>query len=130
MDKEDFYAQYDELAIKVLEDPRPNIGINIPQSNIELADEVCDLWEVDSFDIFEDIDAAEIYTSEDQNQILGAAYIYLLRLLVFSTAQRHSIGSNPFNVRAVADSEQWYVRLTERWKSLRAGTPTQHLWLH
>lgn len=119
--EEDFFEQYDELATDICADTQPNFDLDLEQSNEELCHEICDLEDVDHFDLFDDLDPEATLKSDDPAVVRATAFKYLLRYQTFSTAETQGIGDETFNALAIAHSELWYIRLTDRYVELHGG---------
>lgn len=120
---EDFFAPYDDIALEVCDNPYPNTDLDLELSNTELCCEICDLLGVEYFDMFEDLVPAELLKSKDMGIVRAHAFIYLLRWQTFVSAKEQGIGTESFNEAAIAHSELWYIRLSERYVELSGGVP-------
>jgi len=125
----EFFDRYDEIALAVLDDTRPNHQNGMEISNREMTEEVCRLMDWEDFDIFTPFDFGKVYKTGAVHQILAHFYIAHLRLEVFYSAQQEEIGDLLFNKTAISFSEYWYLRLRDRYDSLYAGEETSHKWL-
>ncbi len=117
----DFFDQYDDIATQVCDNPYPNTDLDIEMSNTELCGEICDLLDIDSFDLFEDLVPAELIKSDSAAVVRAHAFMYLLRWQTFYLARDMGVGLEDFNEAAIAHSELWYIRLSERYVELNGG---------
>jgi hypothetical protein len=125
-----YLEQYDELAVSLLDDPRPNSRYGIPWSNQELTQIVLSDMDWESFDLFMPIPYAEAYEGEDVDVARSYCFIAFLRMLLFASAFANHIGEPEFNKTASAHSELWFKRLKDRYESLSKKNDTKHGWIH
>jgi len=126
---EDFFEQYDELATHVCSDTIPNIGSGVEHTNEQMCDEICEIEDVDHFDLFADLDPEAVMESGDSTITKSTAFKYLLRYQTFRTAEEYGVGDATFNELAIAHSELWYIKLTHKYAEL-CGVETDNTWMH
>lgn len=126
---ENYFDQYDDTAYAVCASSQSNSDLGIDLSNSELCDEICDILDVEFFDLFEELTPAEVLESDDPETIKAHAFLYLLRWQTFATAKDAEIGLPQFNELAIAHSELWYIRFTERFGELH-GTAPDNTWVN
>ena len=119
-DIDDFFDQYDDIAVEVCDMPYPNEIIS-DYTNMEICSEICDLLDVDYFDMFADINITEEIKAENPERLKALGFIYLLRWQVFVAALEIGVGNQEFNERAIAHSEMWYIRLANRHLEVMGG---------
>ena len=127
---EDFYAQYEDLAIAVVSDQRPNIQIGLDLTNEDMCDIVMDILEWEEFSLFDDYDFEKIYNQGAAKQILAYCYIAYLRWELWLAAAQQKVGDEDFNEKACAHSELWYLRLRDKYEGLISGEVTDHIWMN
>lgn len=127
---EDFYAQYDDLAIAVIDDERPNHHAGLHLSNSEMCEIVCELMEWEEFSLFDDAPFDKVYKQGSARQVLAYAYIAFLRWELFHAAIHQKVGDAAFNEKSCAHSELWYGKLRDRYDGIASGEMTDHRWLH
>lgn len=125
-----YLARYDDLAVQVLDDPRPNTRYGLPWSNQELTQIVLDDMDWESFDLFQKMPYAEAYEGEDVDKARALCFIAFLRMLLFAAAFANGIGEMEFNKTASAHSEYWFKRLKDRYEALTKKADTTHKWIH
>ena len=125
-----FFDLYDELALAVLDDQRPNTHSGMEMSNADMVEEICRLMEWEDFDIFTPFDFEKVYKNGSLHQILAHFYLSHLRLDVFYSAKQEEIGDHLFNITASSFSEYWYLKLRDRYDALSSGRETTHSWVH
>lgn len=125
-----YLVQYEDLAIQVLDDDRPNSHYGLPWSNTELTQIVLNDMDWEFFDIFETLPYAEIYTEGDDNAVRCYSFIAFLRMMLFSVAFANHVGDSEFNKLASAHSEYWFKRLQDRYGSFTKKDDTNHKWVH
>ena len=127
-----YLAQYDDLAMDVLDDGRSNTRHGIPWSNAALAQAVLQGMDWEYFDLFAPVDYEGTYASDDADTIQCYAFIAFLRMMLFSAAYAAGVGEPEFNKSAAASSEYWFKRLWDRHEALEKGedTPKPHKWIH
>lgn len=125
-----FFDMYDDVALAVLDDQRPNTDVGMEMSNSELTEEVCRLMDWEDFDVFTPFDFGKVYKSGATHQILAYFYLAHLRLEIFTAAQNEEIGDRLFNKTAISFSEYWYLKLRDRYDALYSGRETAHHWMH
>lgn len=125
----DFFEVYEDLAIAVIDDERPNLDIGLELSNSEMAEVVCELMEWESFDLFQTMDFLDIYNRGGSPQVLSYCYMAFLRWELWLAAINQKIGDAAFNEQACADSELWYCRLRDRYAAMVNGEMVDHVWL-
>jgi len=126
----EFFDQYDDLALAVIEDNRPNMQNGMEMSNAEMVEAVCDLMGWEDFDLFASYDFEAAYKNGSMNQILAHFYIAHLRCELFYSARQENIGDYAVNQYAVAFSEYWYMKLRDKYDAMYAGESTSHGWVH
>lgn len=124
----DFYDQYDDLATEICDNPFVNEDVGL--SNQEMVEEICNLMNVEYFDLFDDLTPKRIEDGEDLDLIKAYAFLYYLRWQVFYTANEYSVGLKEFNEKAIAHSEMWYIRLTDRYRVLQGGGTADKTWVN
>lgn len=125
-----FFDIYDDLALAVLDDRRPNLQNGMEMSNADMVEEICRIMGWEDFDIFTPYDFDKVYKDGAMHQILAHFYLAHLRLEVFNSAGVEGIGDQLVNKSAVTFSEYWYLKLRDRYDALYAGKETRHAWLH
>jgi len=58
---EGFLNQYDDLAIAVIDDQRPNLHVDMELSNAEMVEEVCRILDWEDFDLLTPYDFQTVY---------------------------------------------------------------------
>jgi len=127
---EGFLNQYDDLAIAVIDDQRPNLHVDMELSNAEMVEEVCRILDWEDFDLLTPYDFQTVYDTGSVSQILAHFYIAHLRLDMFNSALFQDIGERVFNKAACAFSEYWYMKLRDKYDALYSDEPVRHKWLH
>lgn len=125
-----FFDLYDEVALAVLDDQRPNTHSGMEMSNADMVEEICRLMEWEDFDIFTPFDFGKVYKDGAVHQILAHFYLAHLRLEIFYSAKQEEIGDRLFNKTAISFSEYWYLKLRDRYDALYSGQETSHSWMH
>lgn len=125
-----FFDLYDDVALAVLDDQRPNTDVGMEMSNAEMVEEICRVMGWEDFDILTAFDFDKVYKDGALHQILAYFYLAHLRLAIFEVARDENIGDALFNKAAVAFSEYWYLKLRDRYDALYTGHATTHTWLH
>lgn len=126
-----YLEQYDDLAVQVLDDPRPNGRYGMPWSNAEITQIVLDDMDWDSFDLFQPMPYAEAYEGGDTGRARAMCFIAFLRMMLFSAAFANNVGEPEFNKVAAAHSEYWFKRLKDRYESgTKKQDDTKHNWIH
>lgn len=126
----EFFDVYDDLALHVLDDRRPNHQNGMEMSNADMVEEVCRIMGWEDFDVFTPYDFEKVYKDGATHQILAHFYLAHLRLEVFNSAIAESIGDPLVNKAALTFSEYWYLKLRDRYDALFGGKETRHMWLH
>lgn len=126
---EEFFNQYDDVAVAVVEDERPNTQVGTTMSNADMAEAVCQIMDWESFDLFDEYDYTMVYKSGTPPMVLAFCYIAFLRWELWMAASQNKIGDEGFNQKALAYDELWYLRLRDRFGSLATGTDTTHTWM-
>lgn len=126
---EDFFAQYEDLALAVIEDERPNIEIGTEMCNADMAEAVCQIMNWECFDLFDEYDFAMVYKSGTPPMVMAFCYIAYLRWELWLSASVQKIGDADFNEKACAYDELWYLKLRDRYGALVSGRETKHGWL-
>ena len=124
----DFFAQYDDLAVEIVDRDAPIDDVGLSFSNRELAQKICFAMGWEDFDLFEQHDFQKVFEENIPENCLTYAFISFLRYRLFSEAQQRGIGLPAFNERAVAYSEYWYITLVERWNSHNPDKPSTNNW--
>ena len=127
---EGFLSQYDDLAIAVIDDQRPNTHADMEMSNAEMAAEACNIMEWEEFDLLYQFPFEEIYNTGSVSQILAYFYVAHLRPDLFNSAAIQDIGDREFNRHARAFSEYWYMKLRDKYDALVADAPVKHIWMN
>lgn len=126
-----FLDQYDDLAVHVVGDTRPNISHGIEYSNSEISQVVMETLDWEDFDLFQDMDFAAAYATDDADTVRAYCFLAFLRLDLFCSAVANDVGDLPFNKLAAASSEYWYKRLMEKSNALFTGAPAPtHKWIN
>lgn len=123
VDAESIFALYDDLAVEIIDDDRPNEDAALSYSNRQLAENICRKMAWEDFDLFEAHDFESVAEGGDEGTCLAYAFLSFLRWRLFTEASRRQIGIEVFNQKAAAYSEFWYIRLVERWNEQANGTP-------
>lgn len=129
-DTDDFFEQYEDLAVAVISDERPNDNIGISLCNAEMAEAVCEILDIDGFDLFENFDFATAYEKAPTKHMLGYTFLAYLRWQLWIAACHNQVGDMEFNTTACVHAELWYLRLNDRYKAMAQGEYTQHKWLN
>lgn len=128
---ESFLDRYDDLAVSLTEDDKPNTHHGLPYSNQEMTEVVCETMDWDGFDLFSNIDFDSYYKSEDVDIIRAACFIAFLRMDVFYTAAANGIGDLNFNKIAATHSEFWFRKFNDRFNAVQGKTGEQtHKWIN
>ena len=125
-----YLGLYDDLAVEVLDDPRPNARYGLPWSNQELTQIVLHDMDWESFDLFMQVPYKDAYEGEDVDVARCYCFIAFLRMMLFSAAFANHVGDPEFNRVAVAHSEYWFKRLKDRYEALTKKGETRHGWIH
>ena len=125
-----YFDIYDDIAYAVCDSDHPLESFGLGISNQEVCGEICDAWDVEYFDMFEDINPEDAEVSTDSEIVKAAAFLYLLRFQVFSIAKREEIGDPTFNEMVMAHSELWYMRLCDRYGELTSGRRPDRTWMN
>lgn len=126
----EFFDQYDDLALAVIEDQRPNIQNGMEVSNAEMVEIICDMMDWEFFDLFTPYDFEDAYKNGSMNQILAHCYIAYLRCELFHSARQEGVGDFAVNQYAGAFSEYWYMKLSDKYDAMYIGESTSHSWVH
>lgn len=126
---EDFFAQYEDLAVAIIDDERPNVQIGTDLCNADMAEAICQILDWEYFDLFEEHDFATAYEATVPQHILAYCWIAFLRWELWLTASAQGVGDEGFNEKACAHSQLWYLRLRDRYVSVVSGEETKHQWL-
>jgi len=126
----EYFDQYEDLAVAVINDHRPNMTNDMEMSNMDMASEICDVLDWEEFDLFTPYDFEKAYNEGTAEEVRAHFYLTHLRLDLFYSAQEHGIGDEVLNRHAVAYSEYWWMRLRDKYEALHAGEPVKHMWLH
>lgn len=129
MNIEEYMEQYDEIASEVCNNDEPNMMFE-DISNDEISMEICDALDIDTFDLLEDFSPNKALKTTNANVARGYAMLYLLRMEVFLLAKIRKIGNKDFNDKVIANSEYYYLKFSDIFKSIRLGEPVKHMWLH
>ena len=122
---------YDDLAVEVLDDDRPNTGYGLPYTNAEVTQIVLNDMDWESFDLFQKVDYQGAYESEDSDNVRAYSLIAFLRMMLFSAAYANHVGDPEFNRGASAFSEYWFKRLSDRLEAVvTKQKETAHKWIH
>lgn len=127
---EDFFAQYDDLAVAIVDDRRPNIHLGITMCNAEMADAICEIMNWEYFDLFEEHNFQAAYDGNHPLVVLAHCYLACLRWDLWTAATVQEVGDQEFNEKACADSHYWYLKLRDRYVALVNKQETKHGWLH
>lgn len=130
VDAENIFALYDDLAVEVIDDTRPNTEAALAYSNRELAENICRTMKWEDFDLFESHDFETVHEGEDEGTCLAYAFLSFLRWRLFSEASKRGVGIEVFNQKAIAYSEYWYIKLVERWNSLNPAATPMKAWIN
>ena len=126
---EDFFMQYEDLALEVVEDERPNTQFGTTMSNADMSEAVCQIMDWECFDLFDEYDYRMVYKSGAPPMVMAFCYVAFLRMELWSSAMDCEIGENAFNQQACAYDEMWYLRLRDRYAALVEQKDTKHPWL-
>lgn len=125
-----YFDQYEDLALAIIDDKRPNFQNGLELSNIEMVAAICEIMHWEDFDLFAPYDFEDIYTNGELPQILAFFYLAHLRHELFYSALQGSIGDRNINIYAKVFSEYWYNKLQDRYNAIYTGQKTEHKWVH
>jgi len=127
-----FMDRYEDLGGQILDSALPNVAYGLDYSNNELAGEICDAMDWDSFDIFQSIDFEATYENAGIEEVRAYCFLAFLRMDLFYTANAMGVGEKSFNMLAAALSEYWFKRLMDRFNFLHGDKEgvTPHPWIH
>lgn len=127
---EDFFEQYEDVALAVVSAEQPNIHVGTQMSNADMAETVCQIMDWEWFNLFDEYDYELVYKSGTPPMLMAFCYIAFLRWKLWETALQNSVGDKGFNEKACAYDQSWYLRLRDRYTAVVTGKETEHRWLH
>jgi hypothetical protein len=130
VDAESIFALYDDLAVEIIDDARPNTDAALSYSNRELAENICRTMQWEDFDLFETHNFEAVHAADDEKTCLAYAFLSFLRWRVFHEASKRGVGIEAFNQKAAAYSEYWYITLVERWNALTPDSTPMKAWIN
>lgn len=124
--------QYEDIAVEVIDDEDSNESRGLPYTNAQMSNVILEEMGWESFDLFQDMDFAEVYASDDAGKIRAYCFLAYLRLDMFNIANHAGVGDADFNSVCAVASEYWFRRLLDRCTSLTTNSkqPTKHIWLN
>lgn len=125
-----FFQQYDELADAIVTDERPNVQVGTEMSNADMTEAICELLDVEFFDLFNPIDYTPMYNRGSMSQVLGYCYLAYLSWELWRAAGMAAVGDVAYNAVAAAYHELWYLRMRDRYNAHYANVETKHTWLN
>ena len=126
---EAFFNQYEDIAVEVISDERPNTQVGTDMSNADMAEAVCQIMDWEFFDLFDEYDYNLVYKSGTAPMVMAFCYIAFLRWELWRASIENNVGDADFNKKACAYDEVWYLRLRDQFASIVTGQKTQHRWL-
>ena len=124
--------RYDDLAVNVVEDERPNTARGLPYSNSDMTQMILEALDWESFDLFHTIDFEAAFKSDEEDYVRAYCFLAYLRLDLFTVSMAAGVGDPDFNKAAASTSEYWFRRLMDRFTTLNSkqDTETKHNWIH
>lgn len=126
---EEFFNQYDDLAVEVLEDTRPNFDAGMEMSNVDMVEYILEYMEWECFDLLQPMPFDDIYARGALHEIGSYMFLAYLRWDLFTQAHQVQIGDPVFNELARTHAEVWYLKLRDKYESMSEGQTTKHPWM-
>lgn len=124
------YDQYDAIADELMASSTPNTKFGLASSNLQMAEFVKRVMEVDEVDVLGEHHFDQVVDSTNTDLIVACSFIALLRFQTFSAAREREVGIPGITITAQAYSEYWYLRLKDRLDSLSDPKSVTGRWLH